>query len=225
MGGRMAAWYAGSAALLLVVATTSLYGTMAAGLDADGDQWLCYSIDYLKNYLARTGRLPDPDDWPADDILIRDGAGRVLFASPAARDRLPPGAGARRAGGQLSHGLGAMVPRPRAAGRRADLRGLLRADARAGIAGAIPALHGLRADPGPGGVGRGRRDDRPPRPPPGRGDRGDGPTDRTRAAGRAHRHRPGARRAGRPGPDVQRDARPAPGVLRPPRTVLRRHRA
>jgi two-component system, OmpR family, heavy metal sensor histidine kinase CusS len=90
MGRRMAAWSAGSAAVLLVVATTSLYLTIAAGLDAEGDKWLGYSIDYLRNYQLRTGHLPDPDDWPTDDIRIRDDAGRVLFATPAARDRLPP---------------------------------------------------------------------------------------------------------------------------------------
>jgi two-component system heavy metal sensor histidine kinase CusS len=86
----MAAWYAGSAAVLLVVATTSLYWTIAAGLDGEGDKWLVYSIDYMKKYQLRTGRLPEPDDRPADEIRIRDDAGRVLFATPTAKDRLPP---------------------------------------------------------------------------------------------------------------------------------------
>jgi two-component system heavy metal sensor histidine kinase CusS len=63
MGGRMAAWYAGSAAILLVVATTSLYLTIAAGFEAEGDKWLGYSIDYLRSYQLRTGNLPDKDDW------------------------------------------------------------------------------------------------------------------------------------------------------------------
>src|SRR5262245_7868881 len=90
MGRRMAAWYAGSAAGLLVVATTSLYLTIAAGLDAEGDKWLSYSIEYLKKYQLRNGHLPDPDDWPADDIRIRDDSDRILFATPAAKDRLPP---------------------------------------------------------------------------------------------------------------------------------------
>jgi two-component system heavy metal sensor histidine kinase CusS len=85
----MAAWYAGSAAVLLIVATTSLYLMIAAGLDAEGDTWLGYSIDYLRNYQLRTGHLPDADDWPADDIRVRDDAGRVLFSTPAAKDRLP----------------------------------------------------------------------------------------------------------------------------------------
>jgi two-component system heavy metal sensor histidine kinase CusS len=90
MGGRMAAWYAASAAILLVVATTSLYLTIAANLDAEGDTWLGYSIDYLRKYQLRTGHLPDPDDWTADDIRIRDDAGQILFATPMAKDRLPP---------------------------------------------------------------------------------------------------------------------------------------
>jgi hypothetical protein len=42
MGGRMATWYAGSAAILLVLATTSLYLTIAANLDAEADRWLGY---------------------------------------------------------------------------------------------------------------------------------------------------------------------------------------
>jgi two-component system heavy metal sensor histidine kinase CusS len=86
----MAAWYAGSAAVLLVVATASLYFTIAANLAAEGDRWLGYSIDYFRNYQLRTGHLPSPDDWPADDVRIRDDAGNVLFATPAADDRLPP---------------------------------------------------------------------------------------------------------------------------------------
>ena len=90
MGGRMAAWYAGSAAVLLVVATTSLYVTIAAGLDAEGDQWLGYSIDYLRNYQLRTGNLPNKDDWVADEFRIRDEDGQILFETPAAKDRLPP---------------------------------------------------------------------------------------------------------------------------------------
>jgi two-component system heavy metal sensor histidine kinase CusS len=90
MGGRMAAWYAGSAAILLVVATTSLYLTIAAGLDAEADRWLGYSIDYVKNYQIRTGQLPSQDDWPAHDLRIRDEDGRILLETPAAKDRLPP---------------------------------------------------------------------------------------------------------------------------------------
>ncbi len=90
MGGRMAAWYAGSAAVLLVVATASLHGTIVASLDADGDEWLGDSIDYLMNYERRTGRLPDPEDTPADDIRIRDETGRIVFTTPSAKDRLPP---------------------------------------------------------------------------------------------------------------------------------------
>ena len=56
MVGRMAAWCAGSAAVLLVVATTSLYVTIAASLEAEGDQWLGYSIIYFEE-------IPAPD-WP-----------------------------------------------------------------------------------------------------------------------------------------------------------------
>lgn len=89
MGRRMAAWYAGSSAVLLAVATTTLYWTIAANLDADGDQWLGYSIDYLSDYQVRTGHLPPPDEQPADDFRVRDDAGRILFATPAAKDRLP----------------------------------------------------------------------------------------------------------------------------------------
>jgi two-component system, OmpR family, heavy metal sensor histidine kinase CusS len=90
MGGRMASWYAGSAALLLVLATTSLYLTIAASLDAEGDRWSEYSIDYVRNYQTRTGHIPNQDDWGAHDLRIRDQAGRIIFATPAAQDRLPP---------------------------------------------------------------------------------------------------------------------------------------
>src|SRR5262245_12602387 len=90
MGRRMAAWYAGSAAVLLVVATTSLYLTIAAGLEAEGDRWLGYSIEYLRKHQLRTGDLPNKDDWEADDFRIRDEDGQILFEAPAAKDRLPP---------------------------------------------------------------------------------------------------------------------------------------
>jgi two-component system heavy metal sensor histidine kinase CusS len=86
----MAAWYAGSAAVLLIVATTSLYLTIAAGLDAEGDRWLALSIDYVRNYRTRTGHVPNQDDWPAHDVRIRDENGQIVFETPAARDRLPP---------------------------------------------------------------------------------------------------------------------------------------
>jgi two-component system heavy metal sensor histidine kinase CusS len=89
MGGRMAAWYAGSAAILLLVATTSLYLTIAAGLDAEADKWLGYSIDYLRSYQLRTDNLPDKDDWGADDFRIRAEDGQILFETHAAKDRLP----------------------------------------------------------------------------------------------------------------------------------------
>ncbi|QEH37790.1 Sensor protein CzcS precursor [Aquisphaera giovannonii] len=89
MGRRMAAWYAGSSAVLLIVATTSLYWMIAASLDAEGDRWLGESIEYLRNYQLRTGRYPAPEDSPADEARIRDEEGRVIFETPASSDRLP----------------------------------------------------------------------------------------------------------------------------------------
>jgi two-component system heavy metal sensor histidine kinase CusS len=68
-----------------------LYLTIAANLDAEGDKWLGYAVDYTRKYELRTGHLPEPDDWVADDIRILDDAGRAVFATPAAKDRLPPG--------------------------------------------------------------------------------------------------------------------------------------
>jgi hypothetical protein len=59
MGGRMAScWYAGSAAFLLVVATTVLYLTNAASLEALGDEYLGSWVEYLRKYQVRTGKLP-----------------------------------------------------------------------------------------------------------------------------------------------------------------------
>jgi two-component system heavy metal sensor histidine kinase CusS len=86
----MAAWYAGSAAVLLVVATTSLYLTIAASHENEADRWLGYGIEYLSKYQLRTGRLPARDDWDVDDYRIRSEDGRILFETSAARDRLPP---------------------------------------------------------------------------------------------------------------------------------------
>jgi two-component system heavy metal sensor histidine kinase CusS len=115
----MAAWYAGSAAALLVLATTSLYLTIAAGLDAEADRWLGYSIDYVRNYQNRTGQIPDQEDWPAHDLRVRDYAGRILFATPAAKDRLPPALVPGAAGVNYHTGSGRSV---RALARRAGDR-------------------------------------------------------------------------------------------------------
>ncbi|AGA30833.1 heavy metal sensor kinase [Singulisphaera acidiphila DSM 18658] len=89
MGGRMAAWYAGSAAVLLVLGTTSLYLTIAASLDAEVDAWLGYSTEYLGKDQPRTGKLPDKDELGGDDFRIRDEDGHILFETPAAADRIP----------------------------------------------------------------------------------------------------------------------------------------
>jgi two-component system heavy metal sensor histidine kinase CusS len=86
----MAAWYAGSAALLLVLATTSLYLTIAASLDAEADQWLGYSIDYSRRYQLRTGKLPIQEDWGEGEYRIRDQEGHIIYETPAAKDRMPP---------------------------------------------------------------------------------------------------------------------------------------
>jgi two-component system heavy metal sensor histidine kinase CusS len=85
----MAAWYAASAALLLVVATTSLYLSIAAGLEAEADTWLGYAVDYVQKYQLRTGSMPNKDDWGVDDFRIRDERGQILLESPAANDRVP----------------------------------------------------------------------------------------------------------------------------------------
>lgn len=89
MGGRMAAWYAGSASVLLVVGTTSLYLTIAAHLDAEADGWLGYSAENLGANQHRRGRLLDQDGWEGVDFRIRDERGHILFASTAAGDRMP----------------------------------------------------------------------------------------------------------------------------------------
>jgi two-component system heavy metal sensor histidine kinase CusS len=119
MGRRMAIWYAGSAAVLLIVATTSLYLTIAAGLDAEGDKWLGYSIEYLRKHQLRTGNLPNKDDWEADDFRVRDKDGQILVETPAAKDRLPPALVPGAAGVDYRTAAGRWV---RALSRRADGR-------------------------------------------------------------------------------------------------------
>ena len=199
MGRRMAAWYAGSAAVLLVVATTSLYWTIAAGLETEGDRWLAYSIDSVVNYQLRTGQLPNQDDWPAHDLRIRDDAGRVLFATPAAKDRLPPAlvpgaagvnyrtaarrwfrALSRRAGDRIYEVTYDRTHELELLGRYRHYMAFVLAPALAAsaVAGIVIARRGLRPL---GEIAA---------------------TDRAGAVGRTHRHRRAARRAGRPGPDL-----------------------
>jgi two-component system heavy metal sensor histidine kinase CusS len=115
MGRRMAAWYVGSAAALLLVATTALYATIAASLDAGGDQYLGYSVDYLRKARDRVGSPPVEDDWPDSDYRIRDAAGRTIAETPGA-DRLPPslvpgaaGINYRTASGRWSRALSRRV--------------------------------------------------------------------------------------------------------------------
>ena len=90
MGRRMAAWYAGSAAVLLLVATTVLYLMIAAGLESEGDKYLNYSVDFLRRSLQRSDRPPSRDDWPGDDYRVRDAEGHTIVATHSAGDHLPP---------------------------------------------------------------------------------------------------------------------------------------
>ncbi|MDR3632355.1 MAG: heavy metal sensor histidine kinase [Isosphaeraceae bacterium] len=89
MGRRMAVWYAGSAAVLLLVATTGLYLTIAASLDAEADQFLAYSVDYLTKYHDVYELSRVQDEWTESDFRVRDASGLTIFATRAAGDRLP----------------------------------------------------------------------------------------------------------------------------------------
>lgn len=91
MGRRMALWYAGSASVLLFVATAALYWTIAASLDAEADEFLKYSVDYLSEELARNGRLPETDEWGSAGLRVIDADGREIFSTPSAEQGLPPG--------------------------------------------------------------------------------------------------------------------------------------
>ena len=86
----MAAWYSGSASVLLIVATTALYVTVAVSLDSEGDQLLGYSVEYLKKHRLRKEFPQSEEDWPESDYRIRDATGRAIAASPTADERLPP---------------------------------------------------------------------------------------------------------------------------------------
>ncbi len=91
MGRRMAVWYAASAAVLLLVGTTTLYLAVASALEAEGDELLddaAVSLDKLK---PGSGGRPTRDDWPGDDYRVRTATGEVIASSPEADDRLPPG--------------------------------------------------------------------------------------------------------------------------------------
>ena len=55
MGRRMAIWYAGTAAALLLTATTALYATIAASLDAEGDESVDLAHVLMADDAARRG--------------------------------------------------------------------------------------------------------------------------------------------------------------------------
>src|SRR5262249_9004873 len=48
---RLTAWYAGSAFLLILLATGFLYQVLAANLDREDDQYLAGKIEFLKKLL------------------------------------------------------------------------------------------------------------------------------------------------------------------------------
>lgn len=91
MASRLALWYAGSASVLLFVATAALYLTIAASLDADEDEFLEDSVDYLSDEFARNGRYPETDDWGSAGLRVIDADGRVIFSNSFAEQFLPPG--------------------------------------------------------------------------------------------------------------------------------------
>ncbi|SIO66450.1 two-component system, OmpR family, heavy metal sensor histidine kinase CusS [Singulisphaera sp. GP187] len=87
----MALWYAVSASTLLLIATTTLYRSIAGGLDAEGDGYLGYSIEYLEKHPPQGGQSShDMNDWPYEDVRILDEAGKVVFSTPHASAHLPP---------------------------------------------------------------------------------------------------------------------------------------
>ncbi|WP_239465812.1 heavy metal sensor histidine kinase [Gemmata sp. SH-PL17] len=87
----MAVWYAASAAVLLLAATTTLYLAIASALEAEGDEMLDAAAASLEGLKPGSGGRPTRDDWPADDYRVRDATGAVIAASPEADERLPPG--------------------------------------------------------------------------------------------------------------------------------------
>lgn len=91
MATWMAAWYAFSSSFLLIVATTSLYRSIVAGADAEGDSYLDDGLDHLEAEYARVGRIDeDPDDFWEDAARIVDLDGNVLHETANAATRLPP---------------------------------------------------------------------------------------------------------------------------------------
>ncbi len=90
MGMWMALWYTVSASVLLIVATTSLYWSIAEGADAEGDEWLRCSIASMHKFMLKSGHLPfEDDDWDFEDARILDKNGKVLFATPRAATQIP----------------------------------------------------------------------------------------------------------------------------------------
>lgn len=91
MATWMAAWYAASASALLLVATTSLYRSVAAWSDAEADSYLDVGLSRLEAEFSQTGRIADdPDEFWDGAARVSDAGGDVLDATDQASTRLPP---------------------------------------------------------------------------------------------------------------------------------------
>ncbi|WP_422931141.1 heavy metal sensor histidine kinase [Singulisphaera sp. PoT] len=89
MGRRMALWYAGTVATLLLLATAMLYLTVEASLDQEGDKYLEFYLDYLIGLESKPRVPSDEEIWPECDYRILDESGRAAKASPAAGNHMP----------------------------------------------------------------------------------------------------------------------------------------
>ena len=220
MGRRMAIWYAGTAAVLLLTATTALYCDHRCQPRRGGRRVSRLFGRLSEEVLGvRTGASSPKEDWPGTHYRIRDQAGQAVAATPGGehlQQSLVPGAAGfnyRTASGRWFRALSRRVDGwtyevAFDRSRELELLGryryytvivLVPALATSSVAGVVIARRGLRPL---GQIAETAR------------------RIRAGADGRADRDGRVAGRVGRPGPYLQHHARPAPGVIQPAGTVL-----
>src|SRR5262245_46788921 len=102
LAGRLTAWYAGSAFLLILAATGFLYWALAANLDREDDEFLEDKVRLLRTLLRdrsadgalrhevgmHLAGLPSPQMY----VRLLDRDGRPLLETPGMAEELPPAA-------------------------------------------------------------------------------------------------------------------------------------
>src|SRR5437764_986554 len=91
LAGRLTAWYACSAFVLVLAATGSLYWALAASLDRDDDAYLAATVRALRHRPDERAGPPAGAEGESDKVFVRvlGAGGRTLTQTTGMDEALP----------------------------------------------------------------------------------------------------------------------------------------